>query len=112
MVSQSSHGAINLVDVLKFVLKHKGPAFEGWLINQIANYLVEKTKRGELLVTESNGSITGMVIAYPISDKEIYVEHLICAKGGMRLLRDAKKLMYPNHTIIGDRRGVKRKIKL
>ena len=98
--------------LLTFCIINKGPRlFYNWEPWKIAYTLFEAYRKGNLHVTHKDNAITGMVIAIPVSETELSIEHILCVtKESLRLLIQKCKLWYPGKTLIYRHRGKHRKL--
>lgn len=112
MVRQSTPPQFTLGRLLTFCLINKGPRlFRGWPPHHIAYVLAEAHHSKILHVTACDNHITGMVIARPIGENRLHIEHILCVtrESLARLLQKCRQV-YPGYTLIYDRRGRRRQL--
>jgi hypothetical protein len=103
------------LEVLKFVIKHRkaGGSFTDVSISAVARRLLEASQTGQLLITSDKlNTITGIIIAYPLLEKVLFVEQMLCiTTESFKQFRSFMQSKYPGYQLAYERHGRLRQYK-
>lgn len=103
-----------LGEVLQFCLAHRRAkgSFADWQPFQIAYVLAKAHSGKSLYITSTSAGVSGMVIAYPLSEDTLYIEHILCKDRAafQRLIKLCDE-RYPRRVLAYNRGGRQKTLK-